>query len=61
MSRVARAPVTVRSGVTRTQHGRKVEVYGSKGTLPFNLPAMVELRREEGKLQPAQDQESNDA
>lgn len=42
MSRVAKAPVTVPNSVTVTQNGRQVEVKGSKGTLSFNLHALVE-------------------
>ena len=57
MSRVAKAPVTVPSGVTVTQNGRQVEVKGSKGALTFNLHALVELNQEDGvlRLTPAQD------
>lgn len=57
MSRVAKAPVTVPSGVTVTQNGRQVEVKGSKGTLTFNLHALVELNQEDGvlRLTPAED------
>lgn len=61
MSRVAKAPVTVPSGVTVTQNGQQVEVKGSKGTLAFNLHALVELKQEEGKLQLAPVKESKDA
>lgn len=61
MSRVAKAPVTVPNGVTVTQNGRQVEVKGSKGTLSFNLHALVELKQEEGKLQLAPANESKDA
>ncbi len=61
MSRVAKAPVTVPNGVTVTQNGRQVEVKGSKGTLSFNLHALVELKQEEGKLQLALAKESKDA
>lgn len=50
MSRVAKAPVTVPSGVTVTQNGQQVEVKGSKGTLAFNLHALVELKQEDGKI-----------
>ena len=50
MSRVAKAPVTVPNGVTVTQNGRQVEVKGSKGTLSFNLHALVELKQEEGNF-----------
>ncbi|MGP2360488.1 50S ribosomal protein L6 [Acinetobacter junii] len=60
MSRVAKAPVTVPNGVTVTQNGRQVEVKGSKGTLSFNLHALVELKQEEGKLQLAPVKESKD-
>ncbi|MEC7120824.1 MAG: 50S ribosomal protein L6 [Pseudomonadota bacterium] len=57
MSRVAKAPVTVPSGVTVTQNGRQVEVKGSKGMLTFNLHVLVELNQEDGvlRLTPAQD------
>ena len=51
MSRVAKAPVAVPNGVTVTQNGRQVEVKGSKGTLSFNLHALVALKQQEGKLQ----------
>ncbi|EMN3176202.1 50S ribosomal protein L6 [Acinetobacter baumannii] len=61
MSRVAKAPVTVPNGVTVTQNGRQVEVKGSKGTLSFNLHALVELKQEEGKLKLAPAKESKDA
>ena len=61
MSRVAKAPVTVPNSVTVTQNGRQVEVKGSKGTLSFNLHALVELKQEEGKLQLAPVKESKDA
>ncbi|ENV48461.1 50S ribosomal protein L6 [Acinetobacter brisouii] len=61
MSRVAKAPVTVPNGVTVTQNGRQVEVKGTKGTLSFNLHALVELKQEEGKLQIAPVKESKDA
>ncbi|WP_343596780.1 50S ribosomal protein L6 [Acinetobacter sp.] len=61
MSRVAKAPVTVPAGVTVTQNGRQVEVKGNKGTLSFNLHALVELKQEEGKLHLAPVQESKDA
>ncbi|ENU79335.1 MULTISPECIES: 50S ribosomal protein L6 [unclassified Acinetobacter] len=61
MSRVAKAPVTVPNGVTVTQNGRQVEVKGTKGTLSFNLHALVELEQEEGKLQIAPVKESKDA
>lgn len=61
MSRVAKAPVTVPNGVTVTQNGRQVEVKGSKGTLSFNLHALVELKQEEGKLQVIPVKESKDA
>lgn len=49
MSRVAKAPVTLPAGVEVTQNGQQVQVKGSKGTLSFNLHALVELKQEEGK------------
>lgn len=61
MSRVAKAPVTVPNGVTVTQNGRQVEVKGSKGTLPFTLHALVELKQEDGQLKIAPTADSKDA
>ena len=61
MSRVAKAPVTVPNSVTVTQNGRQVEVKGSKGTLSFNLHALVELKQEDGILAIAPKAESKDA
>lgn len=61
MSRVAKAPVAVPNGVTVTQNGRQVEVKGSKGTLSFNLHALVELKQEDGQLNLAPVEESKDA
>ena len=61
MSRVAKAPVTVPNGVAVTQNGRQVEVKGTKGTLSFNLHALVELKQEDGILAIAPVQESKDA
>ena len=61
MSRVAKAPVTVPSGVTVTQNGRQVEVKGSKGTLTFNLHALVELNQADGVLRLTPTQDSQDA
>lgn len=60
MSRVAKAPVAVPNGVTVTQNGRQVEVKGSKGTLSFNLHALVELKQEDGALHIAPAKESKD-
>jgi large subunit ribosomal protein L6 len=61
MSRVAKAPVTVPSGVTVTQNGQQVEVKGSNGTLAFNLHALVELKQEDGKLAVAPVQDSQES
>ena len=63
MSRVAKAPVTVPDSVTVTQNGRQVEVKGSKGTLSFNLHALVELNQEDGvlRLTPAEDTQAGRA
>lgn len=61
MSRVAKAPVTVPNGVSVTQNGLQVEVKGTKGTLSFNLHALVELKQEEGQLQLAPVKNSQDA
>jgi len=41
MSRVAKAPVSVASGVTVTINGQNVEVKGSKGTLTHELHPLV--------------------
>lgn len=49
MSRVAKAPVTLPAVVEVTQNGQQVQVKGDKGTLSFNLHALVELKQEDGK------------
>jgi large subunit ribosomal protein L6 len=60
MSRVAKAPVTLPSGVDVTLNGRQVQVKGSKGTLNFTLHALVELKQEEGQLVLSPNQDSQD-
>ena len=60
MSRVAKAPVTLPSGVEVTLNGRQVQVKGSKGSLNFTLHALVELKQEEGQLVLSPTQTSQD-
>lgn len=50
MSRVAKAPVTVASGVTVTINGQVVEVKGSKGTLTHNLHSSVTVEQNDGVI-----------
>jgi len=48
MSRVAKAPVSVASGVTVTINGRDIEVKGSKGTLKHTLHPSVAAEQKDG-------------
>lgn len=48
MSRVAKAPVSVASGVTVTINGQVVEVKGSKGTLTHELHPLVTAEQNDG-------------
>ena len=49
MSRVAKKPVAIPSGVDVTLSGQSVTVKGSKGSLSFDVPDVVEICQE-GKL-----------
>jgi len=49
MSRVAKKPVTIPSGVDVTLSGQSVTVKGSKGSLSFDVPDVVEIHQE-GKV-----------
>ena len=48
MSRVAKEPISVPKGVEITIDGRTVRAKGPKGQREMELPASVELRREDG-------------
>lgn len=48
MSRVAKAPVSVASGVTVTIKGQNIEVKGSKGTLNHTLHSSVRVEQNDG-------------
>lgn len=48
MSRVAKAPVSVASGVTVTINGQDIEVKGSKGTLKHTLHPLVAAEQKDG-------------
>ena len=50
MSRVAKAPVELPSGVEFSQSGSTVTMKGGKGTLTLELNSEVELKQEENKL-----------
>lgn len=50
MSRVAKSPITVPSGVDVTINGQQVQVKGPKGTLSQTLNALVTLSLENGVL-----------
>lgn len=50
MSRVAKAPVAVASGVTVTINGQSVEVKGSKGTLTHELHPAVTVEQNDGVI-----------
>jgi large subunit ribosomal protein L6 len=50
MSRIAKSPVAVASGVEIKIDGQQVEVKGSKGTLSWRVHANVEVVLEDGEL-----------
>ena len=50
MSRIAKAPVVLPSGVEFSQSGSTVTMKGSKGTLSLELNSEVELRQEDNTL-----------
>ena len=50
MSRIAKEPVALPSGVEFTQSGSAVTVKGGKGTLSLELNSEVELKQEDGSL-----------
>jgi large subunit ribosomal protein L6 len=49
-SRVGKRPVVLPSGVTVSVQGARVEVKGSKGTLAFELPPTVTVKKEAQEL-----------
>ena len=53
MSRIAKAPIPVPSGVEIKIDGRKVSAKGPKGELSLNLENGIELQQEEGELKVA--------
>ncbi len=50
MSRVAKAPVTIPSGVEVALHGNAIEVKGPQGRMAWECHRLVEPREEEGQL-----------
>ena len=50
MSRVAKAPVALPSGVSVTLNDRQVEVKGKNGTLSLRLHELVELKQEDDAI-----------
>lgn len=50
MSRVAKAPVALPSGVSVTLNGRQVEVKGKNGNLSLRLHELVELKQEDDAI-----------
>ncbi|NRB38374.1 MAG: 50S ribosomal protein L6 [Pseudomonadales bacterium] len=50
MSRVAKSPVELPSGVTVTMEGSKLTVKGGKASLDLEVHASVEIKEEDGKL-----------
>ncbi|MEM1435430.1 MAG: 50S ribosomal protein L6 [Pseudomonadota bacterium] len=53
MSRVAKSPVAVPSGVEVTLSGQAVKVKGSKGTLELNVHDDVQVAQEDGQIKVA--------
>jgi large subunit ribosomal protein L6 len=50
MSRIAKAPVAIASGVDVKINGQQVAVKGSKGSMELTVNDLVEVKQEEGQL-----------
>jgi large subunit ribosomal protein L6 len=50
MSRIGRAPITVPSGVDVSIDGPSITVKGPKGSLSRELPGVITVRQEDGRL-----------
>ncbi len=50
MSRIGKLPITVPGGVTVTQDGNRITVKGPRGELSRTLPAVIDVRLENGTL-----------
>jgi large subunit ribosomal protein L6 len=50
MSRVAKSPISIPSGVTVKQDGQALQIKGPKGELDLNLHSLVEIKEEENAL-----------
>jgi large subunit ribosomal protein L6 len=50
MSRIGRAPITVPSGVDVSIDGPSITVKGPKGSLSRDLPGVITVRQEDGRL-----------
>jgi large subunit ribosomal protein L6 len=61
MSRIAKKPIKVPSGVTVTVNGNSLAVKGAKGELSFPLDGNVEVVQEDGVLQVRQTGEGHHA
>lgn len=61
MSRVAKMPVNIPSGVEVTADGRLVQVKGSKATLSLSLPAEVDLDIKDGVVSVSEQSVANHA
>lgn len=61
MSRIAKSPVPVASGVEIKIDGQQVEVKGSKGTLSSRVHADVEVAHEDGELRVKPRRENKEA
>jgi large subunit ribosomal protein L6 len=61
MSRIAKAPIPVPSGVTVEVSGSDVSVKGSKGSLAWKLHPLVAITQEDGQLQVAPVTETKEA
>ena len=61
MSRVAKAPVIIPSGVSITQNGSQVEVKGKNGVLSLRLHDSVELKQDDQTLNVSPVKDTKDA
>jgi large subunit ribosomal protein L6 len=61
MSRIAKAPITVPSGISIDISGQAVTVKGSKGTLEWSVHPLVSVKQDNGELRVAPVVESKEA
>jgi large subunit ribosomal protein L6 len=50
MSKIGKKPIEIKSGITTTLQGSTVKISGPKGQLEYQIPSVLELVVEQGKI-----------